>query len=49
MTRVLSFIVPSSWAGPWWRLVADSLRDRLLSGSWAAPFEVARGAVASLV
>jgi hypothetical protein len=49
MTRVLSFIVPSSGAGPWWRLVTDALRDRLLSGSWAAPFEVARGAVAFLV
>jgi hypothetical protein len=32
MTRVLSFMMPSSGAGPWLRLVAGVHRDRLLSG-----------------
>jgi hypothetical protein len=46
MTRALSFIVPSSVPGSWLRLVAGGHRGRLLSASWAAPFEVVRGAAA---
>src|SRR5258708_4805701 len=49
MRRALWFIMPSSGAGSWLRLVAGVHRDWLGSASSAAPFEVVRGAAASPV
>jgi hypothetical protein len=49
VTRVLSFIMPSSGVGWWLRPVADVHRDDMRSASSAAPFAVVRGTAACTV